>query len=80
MTTQPVLERRGPVLTTAGAAAYVGLSVQTLYNLLSADRHRAPGEPRQAPKEFKQGRKNVFYPADLDAWLASRITDPEVTP
>lgn len=62
------VERRGPVLTTARAAEYCGIAVQTLYNLLSAG---------EGPKAFKQGRLNVFYPVDLDDWLAGRITDPE---
>ena len=65
-----VVVRRGPVLTTRGAAAYCGVAHQTLRNLLALKR---------GPKSFKQGRLNVFYPADLDAWLATRITDPEAT-
>lgn len=63
-----VIMRRGPVLTTRGAAAYCGIAHQTLRNLLAL---------KQGPKSFKQGRLNVFYSADLDAWLAGRITDPE---
>ena len=33
---RPVIDRRGPVLTTVRAAEYCGIAVQTLYNLLSA--------------------------------------------
>lgn len=61
-------ERRGPVLTTRDAAKYSGLAYQTFRNLLAAG---------DGPKRFKQGALNVFYPVDLDAWLAGRITDPE---
>lgn len=70
-------ERRGPVLTTARAAEYCGIAVQTLYNLLSEDLHRAPGEPRKAPKSFKQGRLNVFFTVDLDEWILEHVTDPD---
>ncbi|WP_036322774.1 helix-turn-helix domain-containing protein [Microbacterium gubbeenense] len=58
-------ERRGPVLPTAKAAEYVGLKPQTLRKL----RHLGQG-----PAAFKQGRLNVYYPADLDDWLADRLT------
>lgn len=61
-------ERCGPVLTTRDAAKYSGLAYQTFRNLLAAG---------EGPKRFKQGSLNVFYPVDLDAWLATRITDPE---
>lgn len=61
-------ERRGPVLTTRDAARYCGLAYQTFRNLLAA---------KAGPKKFKQGALNVFYPVDLDAWLAKRVTDPE---
>lgn len=67
LTAPPVLERRGPVLTTRRAAEYCGVAHQTLRNLLAAG---------AGPRVFKQGRLNVFYPVDLDAWLADRITDP----
>lgn len=67
---RPELERRGPVLTTKRAAEYCGIAVQTLYNLISLG---------EGPKACKQGRLNAFYPVDLDAWLATRITDPEVS-
>lgn len=63
--------RRGPVLTTRDAAKYCGLAYQTFRNKLAAK----DGEPK--PKKFKQGSLNVFYPVDLDAWLATRVTDPE---
>lgn len=61
-------ERRGPVLTTRDAAKYSGLAYQTFRNLLAAG---------DGPKRFKQGSLNVFYSVDLDAWLATRVTDPE---
>ncbi|MHC9046742.1 helix-turn-helix domain-containing protein [Microbacterium saperdae] len=61
-------ERRGPVLTTRDAAKYCGVAYQTLRNHLAA---------KTGPKRFKQGALNVFYPVDLDAWLATRVTDPE---
>ncbi len=54
----------GGVLTTARAAEYCGLKRQTLYNL----KHAGLG-----PKAYKQGRLTVYYPADLDQWLASRL-------
>lgn len=44
------------------------MSEKSLRNLLSLGR---------GPKKFKQGRLNAFYAADLDAWLAGRITDPD---
>lgn len=67
--TAPVesIERKGPVLTTRSAATYTGLAYQTFRNLLAEKR---------GPKKFKQGRLNVFYPADLDAWIKTRVTDP----
>ncbi|MGZ0069357.1 helix-turn-helix domain-containing protein [Microbacterium arborescens] len=61
------LERKGPVLNTRAAATYCGLAHQTFRNKLAAG---------EGPKVFKQGRLNVFYPADLDAWMRSRVTDP----
>ena len=57
----------GPVLTTSAAAAYCAIAEQTLRNLM----HEGRG-----PHRFKQGRKNAFYPADLDEWLATRLTEP----
>lgn len=59
-------ERRGPVLTTLKAAEYVGLKPQTLRKM------KVTGE---GPKSYKQGRLNVYYPADLDAWLKSRLVE-----
>lgn len=56
--------QRGPVLTTKQAAEYVGLQPQTLR------RFKCQGI---GPTPYKQGRLNVYYPADLDAWLASRL-------
>ena len=58
--------RTGPVLTTKRAAEYCGIAEQTLRNLL----HEGHG-----PARYKQGRKNAFYPADLDEWLSSRLTE-----
>ena len=60
-------ERTGPVLNTRRAAEYCGVAHQTLRNLLAAG---------HGPRVFKHGRLNVFYPVDLDTWLAGRITDP----
>jgi len=56
--------RPGPVLTTKQAAEYVGLKPQTLR------RFKSEGV---GPAAFKQGRLNVYYPADLDAWLEARL-------
>lgn len=58
--------RRGPVLTTKQAAEYVGLKPQTL---------RVMKCEANGPQSFKQGRLNVYYPADLDAWLAVRLVE-----
>ena len=54
----------GGVLRSADAANYCGLRPGTLRNLLSVG---------LGPKGYKQGRLNVFYPSDLDAWLQSRL-------
>lgn len=54
----------GRVLDTVAAAAYCGLAVGTMYNL------RSTGE---GPKAYKNGRKTVYYPADLNVWLESRL-------
>jgi hypothetical protein len=54
----------GGVLRSADAANYCGIRPGTLRNLLSAG---------LGPKGYKQGRLNVFYPQDLDAWLESRL-------
>nr|WP_277348956.1 helix-turn-helix domain-containing protein [Microbacterium sp. CFH 90308] len=40
------------------------MAVQTLYNLISQG---------QGPKHYKQGKRNAFYPADLDDWIGSRL-------
>lgn len=53
-----------PLLTTKQAAAYCGMALQTFYNHLSAG---------EGPKQYKQGRRNAFYEADLDAWNKSRL-------
>jgi predicted DNA-binding transcriptional regulator AlpA len=56
--------RAGEVLDAKRAAMYCGIARQTLYNL----RYK-----REGPVAHYHGRKTVFYPADLDAWLESRI-------
>lgn len=56
--------RWGPVLTTRQAAEYIGLKPQTL---------RVMKSEGAGPVVFKQSRLNVYYPADLDAWLAHRL-------
>ncbi|MFD4111643.1 helix-turn-helix transcriptional regulator [Streptomyces sp. NPDC058650] len=55
----------GPVLDTPRAAEYCGLATGTFYNL------RSSGE---GPKAYKHGRKTVYFPVDLDSWLAERLT------
>lgn len=60
------MDRKGPVLVTKQAAEYVGLKPQTL---------RVMKCEGTGPKSFKQGRLNVYYPADLDAWLESRLVE-----
>ena len=55
----------GPVLRSQDAAKYVGLSYSYFRVLL------ASGE---GPRGYKNGALNVFYPADLDAWLEMRLT------
>lgn len=60
--------RRGPVLTTARAAEYVGLKPQTLRRLKSEG---------CGPVSYKQGRLNAYYPTDLDEWLADRLRPDE---
>lgn len=59
------MDRHGPVLTTKQAAEYVGLKPQTLHKFKCLG---------GGPTSFKHGRLNVYYPADLDAWLAARLT------
>jgi predicted DNA-binding transcriptional regulator AlpA len=54
----------GPVLTSKAAADYCGMAVQTLYNLISQGK---------GPKHYKQGKRNAFYTADLDAWNHARL-------
>jgi predicted DNA-binding transcriptional regulator AlpA len=54
----------GPVLTSKAAADYCGMAVQTLYNLISQGK---------GPKHYKQGKRNAFYTADLDAWNKARL-------
>jgi len=64
METQEQKSRTGPVLTTKRAAEYVGLKPQTLRKFKCTN---------EGPASFKQGRLNVYYPADLDSWLAARL-------
>lgn len=66
MDTKSATARRGPVLTTKQAAEYVGLKPHTLQVM----KWEGTG-----PASFKQGRLNVYYPADLDAWLAVRLVE-----
>jgi predicted DNA-binding transcriptional regulator AlpA len=40
------------------------MAVQTLYNLISQGK---------GPKHYKQGKRNAFYTADLDAWNQARL-------
>jgi predicted DNA-binding transcriptional regulator AlpA len=54
----------GPILTSKAAADYCGMAVQTLYNLISQGK---------GPKHYKQGKRNAFYTADLDAWNKARL-------
>ncbi len=56
--------RRGPVLRSAQAAEYVGLAEQTLRKL----KHLGEG-----PQAYKHGSLTVYYPEDLDLWLAKRL-------
>ena len=58
-----------PVLTTKQAAAYCGMSVQTLYNRITEG---------TGPARYKHGRRNAFYETDLDAWNDSRLVKVEV--
>lgn len=58
------VERSGPVLTTRQTAEYVALKPQTLRRLKSEG---------AGPVVFKQGRLNVYYPADLDTWLTQHL-------
>ncbi|WP_414683567.1 helix-turn-helix transcriptional regulator [Microbacterium sp. CFBP9023] len=52
------------MLRTKEAAAYCGISAQTLRNLLSAG---------DGPRCFKQGRPNAFRRPDLESWVDSRL-------
>jgi predicted DNA-binding transcriptional regulator AlpA len=54
----------GGILTVKAAAEYVGLEPKTPYNL------KAAGE---GPKAYKHGRRTVYYPADLTAWVKRRL-------
>lgn len=57
-----------PVLTTKTAAAYCGMSAQSLYNLISEG---------NGPVHYKHGRRNAFYESDLDAWNDARLTEAQ---
>ena len=52
------------VLTSRQAAAYCGMSVRTLYNLISLNR---------GPVQHKQGSSNAFFEKDLDEWMKGRL-------
>lgn len=54
------------VLTSQQAATYCGISVQTLYNMISQG---------EGPKHYKQGRRNAFYESDLDEWNTARLIE-----
>ena len=52
-----------PTWTTKQVAEFLGLKVQTVYNLVS---EQAPG----FPKPRKQGRLNAFIPSEVAAFRA----------
>lgn len=54
----------GPVFRAKAAAEYCGLSYGHFRTLLCQG---------QGPKGYKHGRLNVFYAADLDEWLSTRL-------
>ena len=58
------MTRRNDLLTTAEAAAYVGLSPRTF------ERYRVTGE---GPPYLKVGRLVFYRRTDLDAWLENKI-------
>lgn len=58
------MDRHGPVLNTKQAAEYLATTPGMMRKL------KCLGE---GPRVYKQGRLNVYYPADLDAWLQSRL-------
>lgn len=61
-----ILERRvGPVLDTPHAAAYCGLAAGTMYNLAYLG---------EGPVAHKHGRRTVYYPVDLDVFLAAKVS------
>lgn len=60
-----VEERRvGPLLDTPHAAAYCGLAPGTMYNLAYQG---------EGPVAHKHGRRTVYYPVDLDVFLAAKV-------
>ncbi|CAG7622384.1 helix-turn-helix transcriptional regulator [Leucobacter soli] len=63
-----------PTWTTKQVAEFLGLAVQTVYNLRSA------GEP-DFPRPRKQGRLNAFIPSEVAAYRAKvlNIQDEGVT-
>lgn len=56
---------RGRAFTTKAAAEYVGLAEQTVRDLQSAGRF---------PKAHKNGRTNVWFVDELDAYLRGNVT------
>lgn len=58
------MEATGSVLGTRAAAAYCGIALQTLYNLISQGK---------GPRAHKRGRRNAFYISDLRAWNAEYL-------
>lgn len=56
------------LITADEAAARLGQKPQTLRNWRSM---------RKGPKYLKLGRLVYYRPADLTAWLATRVIDPE---
>ena len=59
-----LVTKRNDLLTTAEAAAYVGLSPRTL------ERYRVTGE---GPTYLKVGRRVLYRRTDLDKWLDMKV-------
>ena len=57
---------RGRAFSTAAAAEYVGLAEQTVRNLLAAG---------EFPRPHKNGRSNVWFSDELDAYLRRNVSD-----
>ena len=62
-----------PTWTTKQVAEYLGLAVQTIYNMISEE---VPGFP--SPR--KQGRLNAFVPSEIAAYRASVLGLEEEKP